>query len=464
MKLEFHGAAGEVTGSCHLLKVGHQHILLDCGLIQGSHADQARNAEDFPFEPGRIDAVVLSHAHIDHSGRLPLLVKRGFKGPIYAQRATRDLSRILLKDSAHLAQKDAELESLKAARRGDPPVEALYTVEDVGRCLKQFRVADYGRTFAVGKGVRCTFHDAGHILGSSIVELSLEQGGERRSVVFSGDLGNADNPLMPRAERVARADLVLMESTYGDRDHRSWEATERELGNILKDAHHGRGNIVIPAFAVGRTQELLHLFGTHYREWGLDRWHVFVDSPLAIAATEIYAKHWMLYDPEVARRVQDTMFRIPKLFFSQTPQQSMAINRVQSGAIIIAGSGMCTGGRIRHHLKHNLWRSGSQVLMVGYQARGTLGRQLVDGASMVRLWGEEIHVAAKVHTVNGLSAHAGQAELVDWYRGFQAAPPVALVHGEDGPRAALAARLGPQALSSQPGTVYDLAGRRWLAP
>jgi metallo-beta-lactamase family protein len=439
--VRFLGAAGEVTGSCFLVEHGRARVLVDCGLVQGNHAEEQRNRAEFEFDARQVDAVVLSHAHIDHSGRLPLLVQRGFGGTIHAHRATRDLCRILLRDSAHLMAKDAELENRRRERRGAPLVEPLYAIDDVDRALEAFRGADYGTRLRIAPGIECVLHDAGHLLGSAIVELVVGEGAARRTLVFSGDLGHRGTTLLPDPARLAHADAVVMESTYGDRDHRSWEATVAELGEVLREAADGRGNVLIPAFSVGRTQELLYLMGRFYDEWDMARWHVFVDSPPAIAATEIYASHWALHDPAIASTVHRTMFRLPNLHFSQTPEQSMAINQVRSGAIIIAGSGMCTGGRIRHHLKHHLWRRGSHVVIVGYQAGNTLGRRLVDGAKQVMLWGEPVNVAAQVHTINGLSAHADQRELLEWYGAFRDRPEVALVHGEARGREPLAALL-----------------------
>lgn len=432
MRITFLGAARQVTGSCHLLEIGDKKVLIDCGLMQGSGEDEAANAKPFAFDPAEIDAVILSHAHIDHSGRLPLLTKRGFRGPIFAHRATVDLADILLRDSAYIQEKDAELESLKRRRRGDAPVEPLYTVGDAENCLGQFRGIAYEEVIQVTEGVKLRFQDAGHILGSCIAEVWLQENGVKRKVVYSGDLGHPDMPLLRDPAVIEHADLVLCEATYGDRCHRSWDATLKELGEIFKSAEQAHGNILIPSFAVGRTQDLLHFFAENYKEWGLDRWQIFVDSPLAIRATEIYARHWKLYEEEAGTQVRQTRFRLPNLHYSETPEQSRALNERTSGAIIIAGSGMCTGGRIRHHLKHHLWKPGTQLIIVGFQARGTLGRAIVDGASEIRLWGEAIKVAAQVHTVGGLSAHADQKELLRWLGNFREKPPVALVHGENG--------------------------------
>lgn len=432
MHIEFHGAAREVTGSCFLLEVGGRRLLIDCGLVQGAPADEARNRDPFLFNPQQLDAVVLTHAHLDHSGRLPLLIKAGYRGPVYTHGASRDLARILLKDSGFLNEKDAEWDNRKRQRKHLPPVEPLYTAKEAQVALRHFRAVEYDVVFDVVKGVKCRLRDAGHILGSAIVEMWLEENGVQRKLVFSGDLGHKGAPLLRDPSLIKEADLVVMESTYGDRAHRPWNDTWQELGAVLADAAGARGNILIPAFAVGRTQELLYAFKRNYQEWGLERWTVFVDSPMAIEATAAYSRHAQLYDREAAaeRKHNGELFTLPNLHLSRTAQQSMQINRIESGAIIIAGSGMCEGGRIRHHLKHNIWRERCHVLIVGYQAQGTLGRKLVDGADMIKLWGETMRVAAKVHTIGGFSAHADCEGLSAWYQAFAERPPVALVHGE----------------------------------
>jgi metallo-beta-lactamase family protein len=445
MQIQFLGAAREVTGSCFLVTIGGQRVLLDGGLIQGAPADEARNRDPFPFESAALDAVVLSHAHLDHSGRLPLLVKQGFRGPIYTHRASRDLCRVMLRDAATLNERDAEIENRKRERKGLRPIEPLYGRAEVDDCLRRFRALDYDEPQEILPGVNLTLHDAGHILGSAIVELRATGKAGTRTVVHSGDLGHRGAPILRDPALIRHADLVLLESTYGDRNHRSWDDTWRELGEVFDTAAHDKGNILIPAFAVGRTQELLYVFQRHYREWGLDRWQIFLDSPMAIEATELYERHARLFDREASalnHRHRGNALRLPNLHFSRTPGQSMAINRIQSGAIVIAGSGMCEGGRIRHHLKHNVWRNSCHLVFTGFQARGTLGRKMVDGASHIRLWGETMRVAARVHTIGGLSAHADQQGLLDWYRAFDNRPPVALIHGETAAMEALAARLG----------------------
>jgi len=432
MYIEFCGATREVTGSCHLVHVGGRRILLDCGLIQGRRADEDRNREPFRFTPSEIDAVVLSHAHIDHSGRLPLLARQGFDGPVYTHGATRDLCRIMLRDSAYIMEKDTEWENRRRERGGLPPREPLYTQDDAEAVIRQFRDVAYGQPTEICPGVRVTLHDAGHILGSAIVFLDLEEGDVRRRVVFSGDLGHRDAPILRDPERPEQADLVILESTYGDRRHRGWDETRNEIIDIVASAHGREGNILIPAFAVGRSQLILYWLARYYAEAKLERWRIFLDSPLAIRATAIYGRYPELYDEEAARFWSRENYEsaLPNLVFSRTADDSRKLNSTRSGAIIIAGSGMCTGGRIRHHLVHNLWREECHVVIVGFQAAGTTGRLLVDGARRVKLLGQTVRVAAHIHTVGGLSAHADQQGLTDWYEAFRGRPPVALVHGE----------------------------------
>lgn len=443
LELEFYGATREVTGSCHILRVGGRQVLLECGLVQGGRQRQERNREEFPFVAGEIDAVVLSHAHIDHSGRLPLLVQRGFKGPIYAQAVTRDLCRIMLEDSARLAEADAATENRKRERKNLPTVHPLYSLGDVEQTLQRFVPLPYGKQQQVVPGLTIRYQDAGHILGSTSVEIWAESGGVRRKLVFSGDLGQYGTPILRDPATITEADLVIMESTYGNRLHRDRSATEAEMAEVFATANRRRGNILIPAFAVGRTQELLYLFSRHYDDWQLGRWKIFLDSPMAIRTSGIYWNNPQLYDPE-ARAVREGlkgMPLLPNLTLSESAEESQRINRLRNGAIVIAGSGMCEGGRIVHHLKHNLWREECEVLIVGYQAQGTLGRQLVDGRSMVRIHHEAIRVRARIHTVGGLSAHGDQDDLARWYGSFESKPPVYLVHGEAEAAEGLAARL-----------------------
>lgn len=466
MSLQFWGAAGEVTGSCYLLRVGRQRILIDCGLIQGTAADEARNRDPFPFDAAQLDAVILSHAHLDHSGRLPLLLNAGYKGPIYSHRATRDLCRIMLRDAAYINEKESEWSNTKRRRKGLPDLEPLYTRRDADRTLRLFRTLEYDKQHTLFPGVQMRLRDAGHILGSSIVELWLDHDGKQRKLIFSGDLGHEDAPILRNPEMIDEADLVIMESTYGDRNHRSWEETWQELGEVLQAAHASNGNILIPSFAVGRTQDLLYLFRQNFKTWHMDRWSIFLDSPLAIEATEIYQRHPDLYDAEAMELNQNhgNPFMLPNLHLSKTAPQSMAINRIRSGALIIAGSGMCDGGRIKHHLKHNVWRDNCHLVFVGFQARGTLGRRIVDGAAHINLWGESVRVAAQVHTIGGLSAHADQHGLLQWYGHFAKHPRVALIHGEPEAIAVLQgelqARYRVEAVVPELGTQIDLSDYR----
>ena len=443
MQIEFLGATQEVTGSCYLLHVGDISLLVECGLIQGSSQHESHNRDPFPFDVKNIDAVVLTHAHLDHSGRLPLLIKRGFTGQIYTHKATVDLCAIMLQDAGYLNEKEAQWENRKRERKGLMTFEPLYTQSEALTALKQFQSLEYGQSKEILPGVSLTLRDAGHILGSAIAELELSEGQTSRKVVFSGDLGHKGAPILRDPEPIEHADLVIMESTYGDRMHRSWDETWQEMGSIISNARSGKGNIIIPAFTVGRTQELLYVFKSHFDEWGIGDWEVFLDSPMGIEATAVYARHAREYD-EGAKKSQNLSgnpFDLSNLHLSRRSQDSMKINEMETGAIVIAGSGMCTGGRIKHHLKHNIWRRQAHVMIVGFQARGTLGRAIVDGAKEIRLWGEVIQVNAQVHTIGGLSAHADQQGLMNWYGHFKSRPPIVLVHGEPDAMDTLAGRL-----------------------
>ena len=428
MDIEFFGAAGEVTGSCHILRVGDQTVLLDCGLIQGSRKDEERNHNPFPFEARSIDAVVLSHAHLDHCGRLPLLVRRGFRGPIYVQEAAGELTAILLADAAHLEERDAEYQSRKTGHK----IKPLFTLEDGEAVMRQLKSRKYRQRFPVVPGIEVCYRDAGHILGSCAVEVFASEQGREAKLVFSGDLGQYGTPILQDPECIESADYVLMESTYGNRRHRDRDETIKEIGEILGQVRADKGNVLIPAFAIGRSQEVLYLLGKHYEEWELDRFQVFLDSPMAIEASKVYWDHPHLYDEEASElhRQNDGMPLLPNLKLTRNTEESMAINRVRSGAIIIAGSGMCNGGRIVHHLKHNLPDARNHVIIVGFQAYGSTGRRLVDGDASVRIHGEEVAVRAKIHTVGGLSAHGDQDDLARWYECMKNRPPVWLVHGE----------------------------------
>ena len=407
--------------------------------MQGSRDDELRNFEPFPFDPSTIDAVVLSHAHIDHIGRLPLLTDRGFNGPILAQEATADLLPIMLMDSASLQESDAERSNRKR-KPGSLEVKPLYTKASVARAMGLVRTLKYDLRISLFPGVDVQFRDAGHILGSSSVEIQ----GDGKTLVFSGDLGMKNTPILRDPEPVPFADLLLMESTYGNRLHKDRETTVAEIGRILEAAWSNGGNVLIPAFAVGRSQELLYWFAQHWDEWNMSRWKIVLDSPMAAKVVRVYDKHHAVFD-EAAKKVMQEVrnpFRLPNLLITQSAEESKSINAMTSGIIIIAGNGMASGGRIVHHLKRHLDRPQSHVLFVGYQAQGTLGRRLIEGAQWARVDRTNVRVSARIHTVGGLSAHADQAGLMDWYSGFKVPPRTVLVHGEDVAREALAGELG----------------------
>ncbi|MDY0207391.1 MAG: MBL fold metallo-hydrolase [Pseudomonas sp.] len=439
--LNFLGAIQQVTGSCYLIETfDKKNILLECGMQQGGDQDDKDEEQDkrsaFTFNPEHIDAVVISHAHIDHSGMLPRLVSEGFRGPIYATVATCELMELMLLDSAHIQEKDAEWENRWRARKGKKPIKPMYVSADAERVLKQLIAVDYETLTKVVPDVKVSFHDAGHIIGSAIVQLEFHEPNDSvRTLVFSGDLGGGCSPLMKAPATLKHADVVLLESTYGDRDHRCSEDTLDELAEILQQAHKDGGNVMIPAFSVGRTQDILFHLGRFYHEGRLPQHTVYLDSPMAIRANEIYMRHREDFDQDNMEQLQDSNFHnatdwLPILKLTPTPQESMAINNVKSGAIIVAGSGMCTGGRIIHHFKHNLWRENCHMIFTGFQARGTTGRAIVDGAKTVRVFREDIMVGAQVHTLGGFSAHAGQSSLIEWASHFENKPELHLIHGE----------------------------------
>tara|TARA_R110000823_G_scaffold125385_1_gene251977 strand:+ start:11402 stop:12805 length:1404 start_codon:yes stop_codon:yes gene_type:complete len=437
--LTFFGAAQEVTGSCHRIESpALGSMLLDCGMHQGGDAVERLHQEDFAFDPETIDAVILSHAHLDHSGLLPRLVNEGFRKPIYCTAATRDLLEIMLEDSAALYERDLERENLRRARRGRKKIKARYSMKDVARTLQLCQPQEYGESRQIGEEATLKFHDAAHILGSAIVELRMRETGKEKILVFSGDLGKSDSTLMSSPAELEDASLLLVESTYGDRNHRMMGDTLGELKEVLRDTWQDGGNVMIPAFAVGRTQELLFQLGSLYQQGELDNWQIFLDSPMAIKVTAVYSRWLAQLDEDVLRALRAEGKKtletfLPSLNLSVTPEESMAINKVKRGAIIIAGSGMCTGGRIRHHFKQRIWNERNTIIFCGFQARGTLGRLLVDGVKQIRMFNDEFAVKARIETLGGFSAHAGQSELLAWIGNFNSRPRVVLVHGE--PRA-----------------------------
>ncbi|MFC3609188.1 MBL fold metallo-hydrolase RNA specificity domain-containing protein [Stutzerimonas tarimensis] len=435
-QLSFLGAIQQVTGSSYLLQTqSGGSILVDCGMRQGRRDDERGNGAPFPFDPTTLHAVVLSHAHLDHSGLLPRLAAEGFRGPVHCTEATAELLELMLLDSANIQEKDAEWENKWRQRIGKPSVKPLYTREETERMLELREPHGYESAFEAAPGVEVTFLDAGHILGSAIVQLDITENGATRRLVFSGDLGNAETPLMNPPAVLSRADVLLMESTYGDRDHRNSEETLEELAQILDQANHDGGNVLMPSFSIGRTQDLIYHLGALYQQGRLPQQVVFLDSPMAIRANDIYRRFLHQLDlPELAGLGSQAQSRVeqwlPILQATPSPEESMAINRIKRGAIIIAGSGMCTGGRIVHHFKHNLWRKECHLVIAGFQAQGTLGRAIVDGASHVKLLHQRIAVKAQVHTLGGFSAHAGQSQLLTWADGFKDRPALYLVHGE----------------------------------
>jgi metallo-beta-lactamase family protein len=432
VQLTFHGAAGEVTGSCYLLDTGTARFLVDCGMFQGGRDADIKNQRFPAFDPSSIDFVLLTHAHIDHSGMLPRLAARGFRGPIYTTQATIELLEVMLRDSAHIQAKEAEWEE-RHPHRGShaEPAQVLYTMEDVEALLGQLRPVQYGTQILLRAGINCRFIDAGHILGSAIIEVWAEG----KKIVFSGDLGQPGRPILRSPTPVEQADIVLIESTYGNRLHKNLDDTLDEFVEVIEDTlYRKHGNIVMPAFTVGRTQEILYLLIDLTRQRRVKNLKVFVDSPMALSATEITMRHIDLFNQEAQALVawgEERRKEMPDIQFVHEVEESMGLNEIKSGAIIISASGMCEAGRIKHHLRHNLRRPECSIVFTGFQAEGTLGRRLVDGAKLVRLFGEEIPVRASIHTIGGLSAHADQSALLEWLGHFRRAPQQTyVIHGE----------------------------------
>lgn len=443
MRLSFHGADRDVTGSCHLVECAGRRFLIDCGLHQGSRELAVDNAADFGFDPAGIDFVLLTHAHLDHCGRLPLLTKRGFHGEIITTSATRELGRLVLLDSAHL-QEEQVSDSHQARHRADKTAEPLYTVADTFKCLESFkRSARYGEPIDLAEGIRATFVDAGHILGSASILVELTEAGRTVRLLFSGDLGNGTDPLLLTAAPPPHADAVVIETTYGDRLHKPMDASIDELYSATSDTLKRGGNVIIPTFALERAQQLLFVFNQGIEKSRLlPSMQVYLDSPMAISATEIFSHHLESLQPDAAKlfRSGRDPLALPGLHYTRGRAESVALNSVHGGAIIMAGSGMATGGRVRHHLKHNISRAECSVIFVGYAAAGTLARHIIDGQNPVQILGDNYPVRATIHTLNGFSAHADQAGLLKWH-GHTGAARTFLTHGEENAMRAFASLL-----------------------
>lgn len=430
MKIRFLGGARTVTGSCFYLSREKNKILVDCGMYQGPGADEI-NRRKFEFEPSDIDCLFLTHSHLDHVGLVPRLVKEGFKGKIITTSAAADIVELILYDSAHIQESDTEWYNRKALRAGLELKKPIYIRRDVDMVLPLFNRKHYGKIETLCKGLRYRFVDAGHILGSSTLEIWYKDGPGEKKMVFSGDIGKKDNPIVNDPVFVEETDYLTIESTYGNRNHKSRKDSIDELVDVIKETFKKGGNVIIPSFALGRTQDLLFILNKLVKEDRLFRINVYIDSPLAEGITRVYNAHQEYFDEEAKELFNIESRDALRIHFTRRMEDSIALNRIKREAIIIASSGMCEGGRVQHHLKHNLWRKESSIIFVGFQARGTLGRQVVDGAKIVEVLGEKIVVRAGIHTLGGFSAHADQEELLNWISKFRNSPEIFIVHGEE---------------------------------
>ncbi|MBA4149317.1 MAG: MBL fold metallo-hydrolase [Verrucomicrobia bacterium] len=442
ISVTLHGAAGEVTGSAYQVQTRNASVLVDFGLFQGRHMGEHVNHVPSQVKTKELDAVVLTHAHLDHTGRLPLLTKHGYEGPIYATPASLDIAKLILEDSAKIQEQDAERQNRKRAEKGKPPLEPLYTSVDVASVVQSFKPLPYGQSVTVAPGISVRMFEAGHILGSASIEMTVEDSGVRRVIVFSGDIGQTNSPILNDPTCLSRGDMVFMESTYGDRDHRSLKDTVAEFRQLVIDAVAQKGKILVPTFAVGRAQVMLYHLANMFREKIVPPFPVVIDSPMAIKATHLHSQHPELFDEDMRDMAGTERFleHLHSLQLSVTADESRALNDLPGPCLILAGAGMCNAGRILHHLRHNLGQPGTVVMIVGYQAPGSLGRLLVDGAKEVSIFGNVIPVNAVVHGLGGFSAHAGQSDLMKWLGCLAPRhPKVVLTHGEDRGRLPLAA-------------------------
>jgi metallo-beta-lactamase family protein len=441
MKLAFLGAAsGEVTGSAYHLRTADAEVMVDFGMFQGGRqADVANRAKALRNAP-TLAAVLLTHAHLDHCGRLPLLARAGFKGPVFCTDATREITALILRDSAHVQEPDLQRNNRRRERAGEPLLDVLYTAADVDRIMRNFRVVEYGQTVPVAPGMQARFVDAGHLCGSACIEVAVTEGGRTRKLVFSGDLGRRNTPMLRDPVHFAGADAVVLESTYGDREHKPLAETVAEFESIVQHAAARRGKILIPTFAVGRAQLMLYLLAIMFRNRMVEPFPIYIDSPMAIEATRICGRHVDLYDDEFQslQRQKPLAEDMGTVRPVATAEESRRLNQISGPCLILAGAGMCTAGRILHHLKQNLWRDDTSVIFVGFQGRGTLGRMLIEGAKSVKILGERVAVKARIHTLGGFSAHAGQSELLEWFGSMAASRPrVIVTHGEENARETL---------------------------
>ncbi|MFZ7120449.1 MAG: MBL fold metallo-hydrolase RNA specificity domain-containing protein [Eubacteriaceae bacterium] len=436
MEISFFGATQMVTGSCYLITLNKTKILVDCGMFQGNKKVRNLNYVDFPFNPKEIDYLLLTHAHIDHSGRIPGLFKNGFKGVIICNNATYDLCDIMLHDSAHIQEVELEWKNRKRKRRGQLLLEPLYTHSDVEECMKLFKTLNYDEMFKMNDNIKIMYRNSGHMLGSAIIEIWVNENSKEKKYVFTGDLGNFDQPLLKDPQIIKSTDYLIMESTYGDRLHSINDDMEDELLKIIIDTAKKGGNIIIPSFAIGRTQEVLYQLNKYKENGSLgkyDKIPVYVDSPLAIKATEVFKKNYCLYDKEAKELLDngDDPLVFHNLNFTITADESKSINSIVGSKIIIASSGMCDAGRIRHHLKHNIWKKNSALVFVGYQAKDTLGYNILNGIKSVRLFGEDIQVNASIHKLNDYSSHADLNGLLNWIENMDELPrKIVLIHGD----------------------------------